>query len=452
MNTLPTLRLLAAALCGLAALTVRSQVVELRATINGAQETPANSSPATGQAIMLYDVAANTYDLVVSIDNMANTATNSHIHEGPVGTAGAVVSPLGAESVYTRTGNTLRATFHGLTYGGDKAKLLQGGAYYNIHSAAFPGGEIRGQLIAQPKKLYATLNSAQEQAAAAAGVTVTSNATGAAVMWFDPTTNKISLRVNVYNFTNTLTNSHYHEAAPGVSGPVVTGLGGASVYTSGGNGFYTGTFDTTYTGDPVKLLTGGAYLNFHSNVYPAGEIRGQVLPSDELPSSRFVNVSSRGMVGTGDGALIQGLSIGGREPTRVLITAKGPSLAAFGLSGVLSDPTLAVYDSAGRQIASNNDVGTVAASSELAAVPGVPGNALESALLIVLPPGNYTAVVRGNNGATGVALLEATDVRVFAAPATATTAAVIAAAPKKGTTPRILEFCELPKVLAAITH
>lgn len=437
---------------GLAALApfVSAQVVTLRATINAAQESPASTSPATGSAIMLYDVAANTYDLFVTINNMANTATNSHIHEGAVGVPGAVVAPIGAESVYVRSGNTLTGTFKGLTYGGDKAKLLKGEAYYNIHSAAFPGGEIRGQLIAQPKRLTANITVAQEQATTT--TTINSSALGGAVMYYDPVANRVSLRVSIYNFQNTFTNSHYHEGAPGVSGPVVTGLGAASAYTAGGNGFYNGNFDIPYTGDPVKLLTGGAYLNFHSNVYAGGEIRGQVRASDEVPGSRVVNLSARGQVGAGNQVLIQGFIVLGPEPMRVVITAKGPSLSTFGVTGALSDPSLALYDSAGRQLAANNDVGTVAAGSEMASIPGIPTNTLESALVVVLPPGGYSVVVSGNNGATGIALLEVNDLRTL--PSTTTTAGASADDVRVAarSAPRKIELCGLPVATVALAR
>jgi hypothetical protein len=91
-----------------------------------------------------------------------------------------------------------------------------------------------------------------------------------------------------------------------------------------------------------------------------------------------------------------------------LITAKGPSIA--GLTGTLANPVLQLYDSGRRLIASNDNVGTVAAGSELASIPGVPTNANESALVVVLPPGNYTAIVSAASG-TGIALLEVNDLR-----------------------------------------
>lgn len=390
-----------------------AQVVELRATINGAQEVPATSSPATGSAIMLYDVSTNTYDLVVTVRNLANTISNSHIHEAPAGANGGVVSGLGAEAVYTRSGETVTAMFHNLTYGGDKTKLLQGGAYYNLHTPQVPSGEVRGQLVAQPKRMYANIDVAQELAGMAAGSTINSNAKGAALVTYDPGTNMVTVRVNLYNFTNTLSNSHFHAAPAGSAGGVVHGIGGAANYMNHGDGFYTGTFEKTFEGDPVKLLTGGTYLNFHSNVYAPGEIRGQVWPSEELPSSRFVNLSSRGFVGMGEQVLIQGFHVTGPEPVRVLVTGKGPSLTPFGISQALSDPMVSVYDSAGRRIAWNGDFTAPAAGSELAMIPGLPSDAKEAGLVLVLPPGTYSAIVSGTGGATGVALVEITDLRGY---------------------------------------
>lgn len=246
---------------------------------------------------------------------------------------------------------------------------------------------------------------------------------GGAVMFYNPASNTMSLRISVYNFNNVLNNSHYHEGAPAVSGPVVVNLGNnanAGGYTTA-NGHISGTFDIPYTGgNAITLLTGGAYLNFHSTTFTGGEVRGQVRVTNEVPSTRFSNLSVRGFVGTGDQVLIHGITVLGADPVRVLVTAKGPSLSAFGVTGVLANPRVAIYDSGGRQIALNDDVGAVAAGSDLALTPGVPTNALESALMLVLPSGNYTAVVSGNGG-TGVALLEVTDLRNSGLRATAST-------------------------------
>ena len=390
-----------------------AQIVELRATINAVQEVPATNSVATGRATMLYNVATNTFDLFLTLERYSNAMTDSHVQEAAAGANGPALIHFGGESVFTRNGSTVTATFLNRNYPGDRTRLLQNGAYLNFHSAQFPPGEIRGQLIASPKRLFANIDVAQEQAAFP-GTAITSNASGAAVMWLDPGLNRISLRLSLFNFTNPLTNSHYHEAALGVSGPVAVGLGAGTVagYTNHGNGHWTGAFDVPYSGgDPIRLLTGGAYLNFHSAVFPNGETRGQVLASDEIAGTRLANIASRGFVGSGAQAIAAGISINGPEPVRVLITAKGPSLAAFGVAGVLNDPVLTLYDAAGRQIAANDNIGVLPATSELARLPGAPTSPNESALLLVLPPGTYSALVSGANNNTGIALVEVADLR-----------------------------------------
>lgn len=393
-------------------ITAQAQVVELRATINSAQEVPANASTATGTAIMLYDVRANTFDLIVSINGMTNTVTGSHVHEAAAGANGGVVTNLGAEPVYTRSGNSLTGNFRNVSYGGDKLKLLQGGAYLNFHSAQYPGGEVRGQLIARPVRLVAKLDVAQEAAAFPALNFSSVNNFGAAIISYDPGAGTINIRHSLFLFSSVFTNSHIHEGAPGASGPARTQLGTsatAGAYSSA-NGHIAGSHDIPYVGDPVALLTGGTYLNYHSQAFTGGQLRGQIVASNELPTTRYANLSIRGVAGAGDQVLIGGLSISGTEPVRTLITAKGPSLTAFGVTGAAANPRLELYDSVGRLIAFNEDVGAIPAGSELARIPGVPVNPLECALVVVLPPGNYTAHVSASSG-SGVALLEINDLR-----------------------------------------
>lgn len=405
----------------------RAQIIEFRAALDGAQQVPAVTTPARGSAVLLYDMGANTFDLVVTLTNFANNLVDAHLFEAAAGANGSSALIHFPLSAFARSGNRVTATFTKRAYPGDLLKLLQNGAYLNFHTPQLLDGEIRGQLIAQPKRLVASIDVAQEQAAFPAvnlaGASL--NDFGAAVMSYNPGTNRISLRLSVFNFRNTLNNSHYHEGGPGVSGGVVLNLGNnasAGGYTSA-SGFISGSFDVPYTGDPIKLLTGGAYLNFHSTTFTGGEARGQVRASDEVPGTRLFSTSTRGFVGAGNQLLISGISLVGPDPVRLLITAKGPSLAAFGVTGALADPSLALYDAGGRQIALNDNVGAIA-GTELAAIPGSPTATAESALLVVLPPGNYTAVVSGNGG-TGVALLEIVDVRIVGA-----TVAVAAAGPE----------------------
>ncbi|HWA85056.1 MAG TPA: CHRD domain-containing protein [Opitutus sp.] len=401
--------LFAGGLAALCFVPARAQTIEFKATINAAQETTGSTSTATGTAVLLYHVDTNTFDLDVVLQNFPHTLSNSHIHEGAPGVAGPVVTGLGGESVYTRDGDTLRGTFTNVAHLGTPLTLLQNGAYINFHTADWPGGEVRGQLIAQPKRLVAILSGGSD------GANTGSAAYGAAYISFDSGQNLITTRVNIYNFTNTLANSHYHEGALSVAGPVVQPLGGASVYTKTGTSYGALFSNQTYGGNALTLLTGGAYINVHSNVFPGGEIRGQVYASDELDVPRIVNVSTRGWVGAGDQVMIAGFVVTGKEPVRVLLTARGPSLTAQGVSGVLANPQLSLHDSTGREIVSNDDFATGFGAADLPGTGFAPTDPSEAALLLVLPPGLYTSIVSGAGGTTGVALTEVYEVRATSA-------------------------------------
>jgi hypothetical protein len=125
-----------------------------------------------------------------------------------------------------------------------------------------------------------------------------------------------------------------------------------------------------------------------------------------LSNSQLKNMSTRGSVGTGDDVLISGFTIGDVGNTTVIVRALGPSLARFGVSGVLSDPTLTIFDSTGTVIASNDnwrdDVNAIDVQKNALSPP----NERESALVLHPPAGEYTAVVRGANGGTGIGLAE----------------------------------------------
>jgi hypothetical protein len=123
-------------------------------------------------------------------------------------------------------------------------------------------------------------------------------------------------------------------------------------------------------------------------------------------NSQLRNVSGRSYVGTGDNVLISGFIIGDVASATVVVRALGPSLASFGVSQPLSDPVLTIYDANGFAIASNDNWQDDNNAILIQRNGLAPPNALDSALVLHLPAGAYTAIVRGANGATGNALVE----------------------------------------------
>ncbi len=124
--------------------------------------------------------------------------------------------------------------------------------------------------------------------------------------------------------------------------------------------------------------------------------------------NRMANISTRGLVGTGQGQLIGGFIITG-GPKLVMVRAMGPSLAAAGVSPALANPTLALY-AGGTQLASNDDWKTNTNVADIIASGIAPTNDLESVLLIRLEPGAYTTVVSGVGDTTGIGLVEVYEI------------------------------------------
>jgi hypothetical protein len=158
-------------------------------------------------------------------------------------------------------------------------------------------------------------------------------------------------------------------------------------------------------------LAPGAYT---MEISGAGQSTGVALGEVyEVGSSAtgVVNLSSRGMVGTGS-PLINGLVVYGAAPQQVLVRGDGPALSAYGVASPLAQPVLQLYDSGGNLIASNTGWSTNSNAAQIASAATTVGafaltaGSADSALLVTLQPGNYTVVITGAAGSTGVALAE----------------------------------------------
>jgi len=124
------------------------------------------------------------------------------------------------------------------------------------------------------------------------------------------------------------------------------------------------------------------------------------------------NVSCRAYVGTGSSVAVAGFVISGTATEQVLIRGVGPALTQFSVAAALAQPVLTVFNSAGTQLASNTGWGTNADPQQVSAAFGatgafaLPSGSPDSALLLSLAPGSYTAEVSGLNNTTGNALIE----------------------------------------------
>jgi N-acetylneuraminic acid mutarotase len=124
------------------------------------------------------------------------------------------------------------------------------------------------------------------------------------------------------------------------------------------------------------------------------------------PSSGFANISTRDRIETGDKILIGGFIVTGTGTKRIVVRALGPSVP---VPGALGNPQIELFDGFGQSIAANNDWKSAPNVGEIVDSTLAPPNDLEAAILATVTPGNYTAVVSGVNGATGVGLVEVYD-------------------------------------------
>lgn len=168
------------------------------------------------------------------------------------------------------------------------------------------------------------------------------------------------------------------------------------------------TYPFTYSVTFPNLGTFPYYCGVHrrlntSNTWPSIQVVAPTAASGVLS-----NISTRLRVGTDSDVLIGGFIIGGSGPKQLLFRALGPTLTQFGVTGALENSTLELRNSTGGLITFNDNWGE---ASNAQSIPSNlrPPNSLESAILTSLNPGSYTAIVRGKNNTTGVALVEAYD-------------------------------------------
>ena len=244
--------------------------------LDGAQEVPAIVTGATGEGTLVISADNTTIWYVIDYSGLSGPVVAAHIHVGAAGVGGGVILPL-TPSASPMVGTLTAADFMSsgaiTTFAEALAALKTGGTYFNLHTAANPGGEIRGQIDAKGDALFATLAGDQEVPA------VTTSATGDGWVVINTAGDQITYYVNYSGLSGALAASHIHLGNAGANGGVLfpltagpspmTGVLAASDLTPTGS-------VTDMAGAVAAIEAGGTYFNLHTASNPGGEVRGQV--------------------------------------------------------------------------------------------------------------------------------------------------------------------------------
>jgi len=234
------------------------------ASLSGDNESPATGSTASGTGYLGLNPATGAISGFVRTSGVIGIA--AHIHIGAAGANGLVIVPL-AE---TAPGSGIWAVPAGATLTAEQITAFNNnGLYFNVHSDAFPGGEIRGQIAAAALNIKtAVLTGTQE----VPSVRTTASGSGTAVV--NSVTREVYADVRSAGVAGTI--AHIHQAPVGTAGPVRVDL--EKVVLAPPNDLWTvQAADRILT--PALLSefnAGNLYFNVHSAASPGGEIRGQI--------------------------------------------------------------------------------------------------------------------------------------------------------------------------------
>ncbi len=235
------------------------------AQLSGDQEVPPNDSAGTGTGIFTLAPDGSWLTYFIEFSDLGTPETVRHIHRGAPGVAGPVVFDLPEGSPKTGTIGLEEE---------QRAEYLAGLYYVNIHSEEFPGGELRGQISAASACFATTLAGSNE-------VPPNDSAgTGKGYFALSPDGTQLRYTIMFEGLTTDETVRHIHRGAPGIAGPVVFDLPAGSPKR--------GMLELA-PADRTDLQAGLFYVNIHSETFPGGELRGQIV---QAPCSTYVPLVS----------------------------------------------------------------------------------------------------------------------------------------------------------------
>ena len=238
----------------------------LSAHLTTTQEVPAVAATAAqGTASFILNATRDTLFINATFSGLSGPITGAHIHKGAFGAAGDIITPLTAMV----RGNQLRGYLTGADISQARiADYLNDNNYINVHTAANPNGEIRGQIFLETDdEFVAQPSSAQEVPAPPAP---NPNAGGFGIFSLGRSGATMKMRVVLYGLSGPVTAVHFHNGIEGEAGPVIINL---MPYLSGnvveGDVPMTRAFLTALDNNSI-------YFNVHTDANPDGEIRGQL--------------------------------------------------------------------------------------------------------------------------------------------------------------------------------
>ncbi len=245
-------------------------------TVDGAQEVPPVVTAATGKATVVISADNSTIWYVVEYGGLSGALAAAHIHVGAAGASGGVILPLVASAspmVGTLTTTNFTPSGAITTFAEAVAAIKAGGTYVNLHTAANPGGEIRGQVTAKGNAHFGTLSGAQEVPALATA------ATGNTWVVVSTDGSTLTYYVAYSGLSGAAAAAHIHLGAVGANGgvllPLVVGSSPMTGTLVAANLTPTGSV-TDMAGAVAAIAAGGTYVNVHTAAHPGGEIRAQL--------------------------------------------------------------------------------------------------------------------------------------------------------------------------------
>ncbi|WP_235296260.1 CHRD domain-containing protein [Portibacter marinus] len=228
--------------------------------LSGLNEVPSVSTDATGYAALALSSSGNTYQLNAVFEGLSSPIVGAHLHIGEAGTNGGVAVDLSANIL----DSTIVVDF---TSDAEFAAALKAGqVYLNIHTVLNPGGEIRAQLVQRSVLSFDVALSGDNEVPS-----VSSASTGIMTFSLDLEANILSYTGFFKSTSSAVTGAHIHLGGANENGPVVINLSNDI-----DGQFITGSTNKLTSALLDAMLTGGSYVNIHTEDYPSGELRGQI--------------------------------------------------------------------------------------------------------------------------------------------------------------------------------